>query len=186
MSISMTTMRVSAESSVIGMPKRMRKSASGITLPRTLMTLGTNDLAPATFVTGTGSMISRTKPASSANFSSPRPIMTTWIEESWLVAASCCCRAVILRGLVHLLLFRMRLGQRHKLHHIQDQRGAAVAENGRARENGHVGMQLGKRLDDGLMVADDLIGNETDTGLARGDDDGLLMRFGRARHAKDL
>ncbi len=41
-----------------GIPKRMRRSASGITLPRTLMTVGRNGRAPATFVAGTGSIIS--------------------------------------------------------------------------------------------------------------------------------
>ena len=61
------------------MPKRMRRSASGTTRPRTLMTLGTKARAPGTLVTGTGSRISRTRPASMAKISSPRPIMRTCI-----------------------------------------------------------------------------------------------------------
>ena len=49
------------------------------------------------------------------------------------------------------------LAERYQVGHIEDERNGTVTENGGPREGGHVIVQLGHRLDDGLVVADDLI-----------------------------
>ena len=43
-----------------------------------------------------------------------------------------------------------------------------------------VGVQLGERLDDGLVVADDLVDDQADACLAGRDDDHLLVAVGLA------
>ena len=71
------------------------------------------------------------------------------------------------------------VGDADQARDVENQRDAAIAQNGCAGEHLDVGMQLRQRLDDGLVVADDLINDEADLGVARRDDDDLLMQIGR-------
>src|SRR6185437_13409369 len=57
----------------------------------------------------------------------------------------------------------------------ENERDRAVAEDRGAREGLEPGMQLAELLDDGLVVADDLVDDEPDASLARGNDHHLLV-----------
>ncbi len=69
----------------------------------------------------------------------------------------------------------------HELCDIEDQRRAAVAENGGAGKHRDLRMKLRQRLDDGLMAADDLVDDQTHPGLAGRRDDDFLEAIRLAR-----
>ena len=75
------------------------------------------------------------------------------------------------------------LGLAHvdEVHRVEDERHGAVAEDGRPGEGFEARVQLGQLLDDGLVVADDLVDDEADPFFAARDDDDLLVDVGRAR-----
>src|SRR5450756_520516 len=180
-SISITTMRVSMVSGACSMPNLRRRSATGTTLPRTLMRPLTKGWLPGTSVTGTRSRISRTWVASSAKVWPCRSIVNTSSGRSLVQVFICILPSA--RGLEPVVLRAAVLDQ---LRHVEDQRHRAVAEDGGAGERRDIGVQLGQRLDDGLVIGDHLVDHEADQRLAGRDDDHLLIGVWRGRRAELL